>query len=109
MLEKLKLMLDIPEEDADLDKKLQLIIDSTKSRLKVKLNGNEVPEKLEYIVLEVAIVRFNRIGSEGMTINNVEGENKHFSSSDFTPYDAEISAYLESLQSTAQRGGFRFL
>lgn len=109
MLSKLKTMLEIPAENTDRDEKLQLIIESVQSRLKVLLGEDTVPEKLEFIIFEVSIVRFNRIGSEGMSINNVDGETQHYNTNDFLPYNAEIQAYLESKQSTAQKGGFKFL
>ena len=109
MLSNLKTMLEIPAENTDRDQKLQLIIDSVESRLKVLLSESVVPTELEYIVFEVSIVRFNRIGSEGMSINNVDGETQHFNTNDFLPYSAEIQAYLKGKQSTAQKGGFKFV
>ena len=50
------------------------ILDSTQSRLKVLLGGVEPESDLEYIVIEVSIARYNRIGSEGLSTHTVEGE-----------------------------------
>ena len=61
MLEKLKLYLGIT--DSGRDDLLNLIISGTQSRLKVLLGGtDEVPDALEYIIIDVAAVRYNRIG-----------------------------------------------
>lgn len=74
MLDSLKALLGLSEEDISQDKKLQLILNAAKSRLKLLLGGIEPPEELNYIILDVAIIRFNRIGSEGLSSHTVEGE-----------------------------------
>lgn len=107
ILENLKIMLDIFESDQD--RKLTLIIDSVMARLKILLGGIEPPIEMEHIVLEVSVTRFNRIGSEGMSVNNVEGENQHFNANDFSGYMNEIQSYLESVHSSTKRGGFKLL
>ena len=69
---------------------------------------SEIPEALAYIVVEVAVARFNRIGSEGMSSHSVEGESISFSDDDFAGYKADIEAYLDE-QSGTKRGRVRFL
>ena len=107
MLKDLKLLLD--PEDKTQDKKLQWILKSARARLKVLLGGLDPPPEMGHIITEVAVIRFNRIGSEGMTINNVEGEDQHFSSSDFSGFMDEINAWLDARKQNSRRGGFRFL
>lgn len=109
MLDDLKMMLGIPAEDVSLDDKLDWIISATKSRLKMLLGGRDVPEQMNYIITEVSVARFNRIGSEGMTSQSVDGETLNFSSNDFDAYMDEIQAYLDGESSLARKGGFRFI
>lgn len=107
MLENLKTMLGI--EDSAQDDRLILIIDSVKSRLKLLLGGTDPPDEMDHIIIEVSIIRFNRIGSEGLSSHNVEGETQSYSSAnDFDPFMDEIQTYLES-QKDAKRGKLRFL
>lgn len=107
MLEDLKSLLGLPEEtDEKLDKRLNLILSGTKSRLKSLLGGIEPPEELNYIILEVSVIRYNRIGSEGLSAHTVEGESQSFSSNDFAGYMDDIQAYLDGV---SRKGGFRFL
>ena len=47
MLDNLKALLGLPEEDISQDKKLQLILTAAKSRLKLLLGGIEPPEETE--------------------------------------------------------------
>ena len=110
MLDNLKLLLgiDIETEDADLDSKLCLIISNTTARLKILLGGIEPPEELEHIILEVSVIRYNKIGSEGLSSHTVEGESLSFSEDDFAPFSDEIQAFLDSHKETT-RGKMRFL
>lgn len=110
MLDDLKILLGLdPEnEDEKLDEKLGLIIRLTKNRLSAMI-GESVPSELEYIVTEVAVVRFNRIGSEGYSSHSVEGESISFADNDFAPFMDDINRYLENKNSYSMRGGFKFL
>ncbi len=108
MLEDLKILLGISKEDETLDEKLKLIISSTTNRLKALLGGQDPPEELEYIITDVAVKRFNRIGSEGLSSHTVEGESLSFSEDDFAGYKDDIQTWLNN-QKEATKGRVRFL
>lgn len=105
---KMLLGLDPDEESYLLDDKLAWILESVKSRLKLLLGGIDPPGEMEQIIIEVAIIRYNRIGSEGLEAHNVAGENQQFHDNDFDGYMNEIQAFLD-LQKDAKRGRVRFL
>ena len=75
------------------NKTLDVIIRLTTNRLKTLLDVEEVPTELEYIVTEVSIVRYNKIGSEGVTSHSVEGETMSFSDNDFKGYLDDIEVW----------------
>mgnify|MGYP004475567371 FL=1 len=79
--------------DEKYNKTLDVIIRLTTNRLKTLLDVEEVPAELEYIVTEVSIVRYNKIGSEGVTSHSVEGETMSFSDNDFKGYLNDIEAW----------------
>lgn len=79
--------------DEKSNKTLDVIIRLTTNRLKTLLDVEEVPTELEYIVTEVSIVRYNKIGSEGVTNHSVEGETMSFSDNDFKGYLNDIEAW----------------
>ena len=107
MLNDLKLMLGIAANDVGRDSLLELIVSSATARLKTLLGGLEPPESLNYIIMDVCIRRFNRIGSEGMQSHTVEGESVTFSESDFAGFEDDIQAYLDTQKESA-RGRVRF-
>ena len=106
MLENLKKFLGI--SDSDQDALLKLIVSNTTARLTLLLGGIEPPEELDHIILEVSIIRFNRIGSEGLSSHSVEGESLTYSDNDFAGYMDEIDAYLKSLEES-KHGKVRFI
>ena len=108
MLKQLKVMLGIAAEETGLDEKLKLILNLVTARLQMLLGGIEPPESMEHIIVEVAIMRFNRIGSEGMTSHSVEGESNTFTDNDFSGFADEIQAFLDT-QKDSKRGKVRFL
>lgn len=108
MLEELKELLGLEKGETDLDGKLNLLLKHARQRLKMKLGGIEPPTELEYIIIEVAVRRFNRIGSEGLASHSVEGESLSFSDNDFDGFSDEILAFLDS-QKDSTRGKVRFL
>ena len=79
---------------------VEAIYSKIAERLLHRLETTEVPIELEYIVDEATIRRFNRIGSEGMKSESVEGHSITFDDSEdpLAPYEAKIEAYLEGLK-----------
>lgn len=107
MLNDVKKMLGLVDDLED--DRLMYILSATESRLKNLIGGaDEVPEGLEYIVTEVAVIRFNRIGSEGYASHNVGGESITFTDNDFDSYMDDINAWLDN-QTGVKRGRIRFI
>lgn len=110
VLNDVKILLGIEEGESDLDSKLSLIIKNAGSKVLSYLPaGTEsVPAELEYIVCEMAVSRFNRIGNEGMSSYSQEGESMTYSADDIAPYLADLQEWNKKQQSN-RRGVVRFL
>ncbi|MDO4170305.1 MAG: phage head-tail connector protein [Lachnospiraceae bacterium] len=108
LLEQLENLLGITESDPETDKKLMWILESSKARLKLLLGGIEPPEELNHIIIEVSVIRFNRIGSEGLTSHTVEGESQTWNDGDFSGFEDEIESFLDA-QTETKKGRVRFL
>lgn len=107
MLENLKMLLGL-ENDESKDDLLNLLIKLVTARLSLLLGGIEPPEEMEHIIIDVAIARFNKIGSEGLSSHSVEGESLSFAENDFAPFMSEIQAFLDG-QKENTRGKVRFI
>ena len=111
-LEQVKSLLGITAEesasDTMLDTNLTWIISAAEARLKNLLGGEDPPEELEHIIIEVAVIRYNRIGSEGLLSHSVKDETMSFSDNDFSGFMGEIEAWLDEQDGT-KRGRVRFI
>ena len=78
---------------------VEAIYSKIAERLLHRIKETEIPLELEYIVEEATIRRFNRIGSEGMKSESVEGHSVTYDMSDvLDPYESAIQDYLDSLE-----------
>lgn len=105
-LENVKMLLSI--DDDKQDELLKIIINNTEKRLisLLPVDIEEVPERLEYIIEEVSVKRFNRVGAEGMTQESIDGRSNTFQSNDFDEYMDVIGALFPKETSKRGRGVF---
>ncbi|MDG4980289.1 phage head-tail connector protein [Lactococcus lactis] len=92
------------------DERLEVIEKRTRERLLLILGSGieEVPLELEYVVLDVSLKRFNRIGQEGMQSYSQEGLSMTFSESDFDEYADEIESWRKSKEAENDKKIGRF-
>ena len=110
MLDNILTLLGIDTPTDAIINQLNIIIDVTTSRLNLLLGVDSLPGDLEYIVLEVSIARYNRIGSEGASHHQVQGETLTWSNKDFDPYLDDIKAWLDAQKEPpTTRGRIRFI
>lgn len=90
MLQKIKTLLGV--KDTLQDPVIEQIVEDVTSHLNILL-GKEVPSELEFIIREISIRRFQRLGSEGMKSELVEGHRV-----DFYDLDKEFDPYLSIIE-----------
>ena len=108
MLDTIKGLLGFAADETENDANLNKLISFAVARLKLKLGGIEPPEDLDYIIVEVVVKRFNRIGSEGFSNHSFEGESVTFCDDDFKEFESDIQAFIDSQKQTT-RGKVRFI
>lgn len=110
VLETVKNLVFIDGEAApEREKLLETVIDLTEKKLLSRIGEESVPPSLDFIVAEVAIIRFNRIGSEGMAREAQDGRTIEFNADDFAAYNGVIDAYLADKADGPGKRKVRFL
>ena len=79
MLERLKLLLHLEDND-DVDELLMTLIGLCKQEAYIYCNLEEYNNILDYIVIQMVIERYNRIGSEGLISQNTSGVSAEYDS-----------------------------
>ena len=76
------------------DKLLIEIIQVIEEKILLYLGLNEVPSALGWIVVELSIARFNRIGSEGMSSESVDGGTSSYIEDELGQYKVYLDEYI---------------
>ena len=87
-------------------KQVETIISNCTDALLVLLNAESVPPFLDFIIVETAVARYRKIGSEGMKSEAIETHTMSFDADVFEPYMSLINAYKSN---NNQRKKVRFL
>ena len=110
MLEKILILLGLDEPTEAMEDRVETIMELTEQRLQLLLGQTTIPEALSYIVVEVTVARFNRIGSEGLSSHTVQSESMSWTDDDFKPYLSDIQDWLNAQEEvTTTRGRVRFI
>ena len=70
LLNRIKTLLGIPDND----ELIYEITELTKSKILNYINEAELPLELEFVLVELTVQRYNRIGSEGIASESVDGK-----------------------------------
>lgn len=99
MLERIKQIIGISDDSKDA--LLTELMSNTSQSLLLLVGSYMVPKQLEFIVIEVTVARYNRIGSEGSTTEQIEGVLYTYSGDLFEPYMAYINAYIRQNETSS--------
>lgn len=102
IIETIKLLLGVDDTKDDM---LIEIINLTSSKILSYIKESSVPKTLNWIVIEMAIKRYNRIGSEGMKSENVDGSSVTYEEDELLNY----YPYLDEYNSTHKKKGWCLL
>ena len=89
LLNRIKTLLGIPDND----ELIYEITELTKSKILNYINEAELPLELEFVLVELTIQRYNRIGSEGIASESVDGKSVSYDD-DFEAYKSHLNFYM---------------
>jgi hypothetical protein len=93
-------------EDDLQDSQIDRLIANVEARLLVWLKQNAgltgIPEELMFIVEELVVNRYNKIGSEGMKSESIEGRSVSFTEDDFKPYQSILETYIPKTETAGK-------
>ena len=81
------------------------IVNITEAKILNYINATEIPYELEFVLIELAIQRFNRIGSEGIASESIDGKSVSYDE-DFIGYKHYLDDYISR---NSVRKGYRLL
>ena len=101
LLNRIKTLLSIPDND----ELIYEITELTKSKILNYINEVELPLELEFVLVELTIQRYNRIGSEGIASESVDGKSVSYEDM-FENYKPYLDDYISR---SGKSKGYKFL
>ena len=98
-LKTIKTMLGVTNQD----KLLYEITGLVESELLSYLEVDILPTKFEWILIELSIQRFNRIGSEGFSSESVDGNSTSYLEDELAPYYKFLDSYVDENGNTTRK------
>ena len=89
LLNRIKTLLQIQDND----ELIYEIVEITKEKILNYINKEELPKELEFILVEMAVSRFNKIGSEGFSSESTDGKSISYED-DFENYKTYLDDYI---------------
>ena len=89
LVNRIKVLLGVTENEELINE----IIELTKDKILNYINETELPKELEFVLVELAIQRYNRIGSEGIASESVDGKSVSYDD-DFEVYKPHLNFYM---------------
>src|SRR5699024_5512711 len=88
ILKEVKQLKGIPDSDTIQDPQIEALIELTEKALLSHLpkGTEEIPDKFGYVITDIVVKRYNRLGSEGLKKKTLEGLIVEFFDSDFAHY-----------------------
>lgn len=84
---------------SDKDELLYSLIRRSSRQVENYIKENSVPEELEYIVIELVISRYNRIGSEGLNSENSDGVSFSYNNNSLDGFKMDLDRYIANKKS----------
>ena len=90
-IERIKLKLGLNNDEQD--KLLNVLLSDAVNYMKVYIGTDEIPESLEFIAEEVAIKRYRRLGSEGISTETIDVLSTKYNTDDFLEFRTIMDTY----------------
>ena len=103
MLERLRMILNVKDQDELLTEILTLAVE----KITTYLGEQSIPIQFEWIIVELAVQRFNRIGSEGMSSESVDGKQSSYIDDELAPFYKFLDEYKASKNGNINVKGYK--
>ena len=97
------MILNVKDQDELLTEILTLAVE----KLTTYLGETSVPTQFEWIVIELATQRYNRIGSEGMLSESVDGGSNTYYEDELSPFYKFLDDYKEAKNGNINVKGYK--
>lgn len=98
-IDKIKTILKIKDNDEDRLRLIEVLLENAIAtiRLYINIQGNDIfPDSLEFIVVELTVARYRKIGAEGISTEKIDDLSTTYSLNDLSRYKDLLDMYKDN-------------
>lgn len=91
-LDNIKVLLSLTDDDSQ-DEILAVLLDNATNTVKLYLGINEIPHELEFIAEQMAVIKYRRLGAEGIETEKIDVLSTKYEKNDIAPFKEILAMY----------------
>lgn len=94
-LDNIKILLSLTEDDSQ-DEILTVLLNNAAYTIMLYLGVNEMPQELNFIAEQMTVVKFRRIGAEGIDTEKIDVLSTKYIADDLKPFISMLDRYKDN-------------
>ena len=94
-LDNIKILLSLTEDDSQ-DEILTVLLSNAVYTIMLYLGVNEMPQELNFIAEQMTVVKFRRIGAEGIDTEKIDVLSTKYIADDLKPFTSMLDRYKDN-------------
>ena len=91
-LDNIKLLLSLANDDSQ-DVILEVLLNNAVDTIKVYLGINNVPRELEFVAEQMTVIKYRRLGAEGIETEKIDVLSTKYEKDDIAPFKEILAMY----------------
>ena len=91
-LDNIKLLLSLANDDSQ-DEILEVLLNNAVDTIKVYLGIDNVPRELEFVAEQMTVIKFRRLGAEGIETEKIDVLSTKYEKDDIAPFKEILAMY----------------
>ena len=91
-LDNIKVLLSLTDDDSQ-DEILAVLLNNAANTVKLYLGINEIPRELEFIAEQMAVIKYRRLGAEGIETEKIDVLSTKYEKDDIKPFKEILAMY----------------
>ena len=91
-LDYIKILLGLEDDDSQ-DEILAILLSNAVSTINVYLGVNELPNELEFVAEQLAIIKYNKLGSEGISTEKIDVLSTTYQADELASFKTILDSY----------------
>lgn len=107
-LDNLKILLSLTEDDSK-DELLAILLENSVNTINIYLGVEELPTELEFVAEQLAQIKYNKLGSEGISTEKIDVLSTTYFQDELSPFKRILDTYKDNHGLVSKNKRVKFL